>query len=59
MMSNVEYRNCTKENEILAGRYSNEITNMYTEILNSMAQSVRNRLNFTAQYIKDIVELAL
>merc|ERR1712127_205376 len=57
-MSNTEYRIWMKERED-HDYFSNERTNMYTAILNSITQTVRNRLNATAHDIKDGVELAL
>ena len=58
MMTNMEYRIHMQEKEEL-DYFSNERTNMYTAILNSITQTVRNRLNATAHNIKDGVELAL
>merc|ERR1712127_463344 len=57
-MNNTEYRIWMKERED-HDYFSNERTNMYTAILNSITQTVRNRLNATAHDIKDGVELAL
>merc|ERR1712071_720301 len=57
-MNNTEYRIWMREREEY-GYFSNERTNMYTAILNSITQTVRNRLNATAHDIKDGVELAL
>ena len=57
-MNNSEYRIYLQEIQEY-GYFSNERTNMYTAILNSITQTVRNRLNATAHDIKDGVELAL
>merc|ERR1712127_859244 len=57
-MNNTEYRIWMRERED-HDYFSNERTNMYTAILNSITQTVRNRLNATAHDIKDGVELAL
>merc|ERR1712071_218267 len=50
-MNNTEYRIWMKERED-HDYFSNERTNMYTAILNSITQTVRNRLNATAHDIK-------
>ena len=59
LMSNTDYKEWMKKNEDLATHFLNDRSNMYTAILNTMTQSVRNRLNATAHDIRDGMELAL